>query len=109
MSRDSATPSRKPWVPWELAQQVSFPSVWSAATTRGSMDTGATREFQSSSVTTVSHPEKSMVPLDGISHMTLSDRPSNRTVSAATASSTETTTGRASMSAQTASAASAAW
>ena len=27
ISRDSATPSRKPWVPWELAQQVNFPST----------------------------------------------------------------------------------
>ena len=60
-------------------------------------------------MTTASHPEKSMAPVDGISHMTLSDRPSNRTVSAATASSTETTAGRGSTSAQTASAASAAW
>ena len=73
------------------------------------METAATREFQSSSVTTTSQPEKSMAPADGICHMTLSWRVSNSTVSAATASSSETTAVNGWMSAQTDSAASAAW
>ena len=88
---------------------MSFPSANDAATTRGSIDTAATREFQSSSVTTTSQPEKSMAPADGICHMTLSSRASNSTVSAATESWIETTAVKGSMSAQTDSAASAAW
>ena len=109
MPRHFAAPSRKSWVPCELAQKVSFPSANDAATTRGSIETEATREFQRSSVTTTSQPEKSMAPAEGICHMTLSSRASNSTVSAATASSSETTAVNGAMSAQTASAASAAW